>query len=64
MKALFQIMASNLEMKTDIAQSIWMNRIRSQFYAHLMLENVLMIQRAGLNIRHFEYDTNIIDWDN
>ena len=57
-------MASNLEMKTDIAQSIWMNRIRSQFYAHLMLENVLMIQRAGLNIRHFEYDTNIIDWDN
>ena len=64
MKALFQIMASNLEMKTDIAQSIWMNRIRSQFYAHLMLENVLMIQRAGLNVRHFEYDTNIIDWDN
>ena len=40
-----------------------MNRIRSQFYAHLMLENVLMIQRAGLAVRHFEYDNGIINWD-
>ena len=63
MKALFQVMAANLEMRTDIARSIWMNRIRSQFYAHLMLENVLMIQRAGVGVRHFEYDVSIIDWD-
>ena len=64
MKQLFQIIAANLEARTDTACSVWMYRIRSQYYGHLMLQNALMIQRAGLTCNHFDFDHSIqlIDW--
>ena len=55
-KALFQVAAANVESRTSISRSIWMNRMRSKFFAILMLNNARILQAAGRNIINSEYN--------
>ena len=59
LKSLFGVIAEKLEARTDIARSVWINRIRSQFNGHLMLQNALMIQNSGMKISHRDYDIEL-----
>lgn len=46
-KALLQRIASNMENRTGIDQSIWMNRLRSRVMIELMLQNTKMIRKSS-----------------
>jgi hypothetical protein len=50
--------ANNLKLRTDICDSIWMNRIRSQFNAILMKYNAKMILSSG-NLTGADNDISI-----
>ena len=43
-KGILQRIAENLEMKTEIVQSIWMNKLRSTIVMELMYQNTKMVQ--------------------
>jgi hypothetical protein len=44
---LMHVMAEHLKMRTEVCDSIWMNRIRSQFNAILMKFNAMMVIASG-----------------
>ena len=43
-KGILQRIAENMQMKTEIAQSIWMNKLRSTIVMELMYQNARMVQ--------------------
>ena len=45
-KGLLQRIAEAMEMRTEIAQSIWMNKLRSTIMMELMYQNTKMVQKC------------------